>query len=720
MKLTEANAPDIFIPTKKPQLVESADGSRSALVCEGIFSKINARNENNRRYPMTVFRKNLAEGSAFRKRMQARSVLGELEHPESGNTHLERVSHLITDAWIEELTEQKIKDMNLDSTLVKPGTYVLGKYEVLNTPRGGILRALHEANVRVGISSRGRGDVRNVDGVDEVCDDYELDTWDTVYMPSVVEANPSPKVVEQAGGLGSQLPSAAPQEQGGGITGIDSDVTPNNAVPGNWKPEAEEIVRALEDTIAAEQVDIVKMVELLPRGVNLIDQLASLEDEEAIKLKSQALSLIRVLTNKITAIETGKMQPDSGGEVGGGGGGEKKPPKEKEGGEKKEKEKEEKPKKKEKEEKLKKKEEESVEEGTFTDLASSIAKERQGGEATMFKGDIEAELNKAGHEPTDVMVTELANELRAQGMAVDAEKYEHLGEATKEKMDMMVDGSIVSVSAKNLLKRLKEHYEDLDAECPCAVKDFLEKQEDDVLVRICSKGGQGYVVRLLEPSVGESNIFVKYGDVKPAQTESTEKEEEMNLKKMLEELVRKNDELQKQLEAKGEEGVPKIRYEAAKKLIGRLVEKLKDSNKTAAHESKRVAAATKLLHKLVNERKGKEPEKEVTTEGKKDKRPAVTERKETKSEETPAAEEEKKESKEEKKDAPSSLDEALATSAMDVRKERQERLIAAPEKITEDSADRRKRIRGKKPATVVEAKPRPTNVMEALNRKLQG
>ena len=143
--LVETNAPSIFVPTKSPQLVESAVAGKKVWVIEGIFGKVDAKNENNRRYPKPIWERNLSESSPFKKRMKQRSVLGELEHPESGNTHLERVSHLILDAWIDTLTESKIKEMKLEG--VQPGTYVMGRYQVLETPKGSILRALHEANV---------------------------------------------------------------------------------------------------------------------------------------------------------------------------------------------------------------------------------------------------------------------------------------------------------------------------------------------------------------------------------------------------------------------------------------------------------------------------------------------------------------------------------------------------------------------------------------------
>lgn len=604
-KLVETAAPSVFIPTKKPVMAESTirEGVE-VLAVEGIFGKVNARNENNRRYPLSIWEKNLGKGSGFRSRMEARAVLGELEHPESGNTHLERVSHIITDAWVEELDTAKIAEMGLTESEVTPGMYVVGRYEVLNTPRGSILRALHEAGVRVGISSRGRGDIRQVDGIDEVCDDYELDTWDTVYLPSVTEANPRP-MRSEANDLGSQLPSAAGSGQ--------ADVTPTVGVPeGDWKAEAEEIIRALEKAVSGNVDQISDMIEVFPRGINLIDQLAVIDDQEAVKLKAQALTLIRVLTTQIQELEAGKAPSDVGGEP------EKAEPKEAP--------KEEKPKDKEDEDNK----EESVHEGTMKDLAAGVKDNPDYQSKALMKGDVESLLNSAGHEADDVLVSELGNELRAQGFDVDTDKYESIQEATKNEMTNLVDGTIVSVSAKNLLKRFK------DTEECCSkhpeVSAFLEKQEGDLLARVCSKGQDGYVVRLLEPAYGESNIFVKYADVKqPVMESKGKKESSMQIKEVLAEAVKENDKLKKQMESmvpqkryeaakkviedlqtqletvdKGvsDESVPKKRYEAAKELIAGLVERCKQSDKEKIGESKRVGAATKLIHKLVSEMKG--------------------------------------------------------------------------------------------------------------------
>jgi hypothetical protein len=607
--LVETEHPQIFIPTKTPQLVESVGGKKRMIV-EGIFGKLDAKNENNRRYPRKVFEKHLVGESSFKRRLASRSVLGELEHPDSGNTHLERVSHLILDAWIDNLDSKKIQEMGLDPNFVRPGTYVLGKYEILDTPRGQILRALHEAKVSVGVSSRGRGDVRSVDGIDEVCDDFDLDCWDAVYLPSVVEARPGRIVSEKAepkAALGSALPQASADQAAAAAGEPVSTGTPVQ----DWKKEAEEIIRALEDAVTSIEKDLAELVEVLPRGVNLIDQLASVEDPEAVKLKSQALTLIRVLTNKIMQQEAGRKG--------------------------------------EKEQKKKKESSGTVYEGSMKDLASTVASQRKKdtrlSTVPMARGDIEAALNKAGHQPTETMIRELAKELSTQGVTADALKYEDLNEADKAKVQCLPDGAIGQISAKKLMKAFEETREAnaaMDRPCHCEIRKFIENQGDkDVLVRVCSKGVNGYVVRLLEPGFGESNIFVKWDDVNiPKLSEG--KEDSMQVRQMVEALVKENDQLKTQLaelkkvgadkvESGHEDCVPAVRYAAAKKLIAGMIERIKKLQGELVHENKRVRAATKLVHKIVSEKKG-EPAK---VEEKKPEAPAA--KVEEKKPEAPAA-----------------------------------------------------------------------------------
>lgn len=89
--------------------------------------------------------------------------------------HLDRVSHLITKLWME-------------------GDYVYGEAEVISgTDQGKNLTALLEAGVRIGISSRGVGDMEVVnEGMEDekyiVQPGYRFVTFDVVGEPSIEEA----------------------------------------------------------------------------------------------------------------------------------------------------------------------------------------------------------------------------------------------------------------------------------------------------------------------------------------------------------------------------------------------------------------------------------------------------------------------------------------------------------------------------------------------------
>ena len=91
--------------------------------------------------------------------------MGELDHPESSVINLQNVSHNISDMWWD-------------------GDNVMGKIEILPTPNGNILKALVESGITVGVSSRGMGSLKDVGGLMEVQDDFELLCWDFVSTPS--------------------------------------------------------------------------------------------------------------------------------------------------------------------------------------------------------------------------------------------------------------------------------------------------------------------------------------------------------------------------------------------------------------------------------------------------------------------------------------------------------------------------------------------------------
>lgn len=397
--LTEHAHPYLFRRTK--QLSEARKDVGKVLVVEGIFGKVNSRNENNRVYPHSVWQKNLAENSRFVSRLGRRAVLGECEHPESGNTHLQRVSHLITKVWVQELDESNIYG-------VEPATYIMGRAEILPTASGDVLRTLFECNVAVGISSRGRGDVQHVEGVDRVQDNYELDCWDFVTLPSVVEALPRP--VAEAVEPSADLPHEPTlgEEPAETVPEVEPDAATEMAA--DWQASSEEIVRKLESLVGG--ADVAAMVSALPQAINTVDQLSSLDDAEAVKLKAQVTSLMRVLSRRIVELE-GVGTEDTN---------EPKEPKA----------------------------ESIVIEGDYADLAHAVKMERDKDPAArdkmMYKGDVEAALNKAGHKVDDESVSGLADALRSAGEKVDDKTYGESKEVAM-KTDELIEKLVARVSS---------------------------------------------------------------------------------------------------------------------------------------------------------------------------------------------------------------------------------------------------------------------------------
>jgi hypothetical protein len=136
------------------------------LYLEGTFIQAEIRNQNQRVYPLGEITK--AVKMIQEKIKSGYSVLGELDHPEELTINLDRVSHSITDMWMD-------------------GQNGCGKLKIIDsTPMGQIAKGLLEADVKLGVSSRGSGNVSH----DGAVSDYEIVTVDIVAQPSAPEAYP--------------------------------------------------------------------------------------------------------------------------------------------------------------------------------------------------------------------------------------------------------------------------------------------------------------------------------------------------------------------------------------------------------------------------------------------------------------------------------------------------------------------------------------------------
>ena len=146
-------------------LRESEEQNSGRLIVTGVLQRAGAENQNGRVYPKEIL---MREAARYAKtEIAERRALGELDHPDSSVVNLQNASHNITKIWWK-------------------GNDLMGKVEILGTPSGNILKELLKANIKLGISSRGMGSVKQLseDGTMEVQNDFELVCWDFVSNPS--------------------------------------------------------------------------------------------------------------------------------------------------------------------------------------------------------------------------------------------------------------------------------------------------------------------------------------------------------------------------------------------------------------------------------------------------------------------------------------------------------------------------------------------------------
>ena len=146
-------------------LTEETNGNKNIYI-EGIFMQADKQNKNGRLYPLGVMEK---EVQRYQDLIKEKRSLGELGHPPNPTINLNQVSHLIT-------------ELRMD------GNNVVGKAKILGTPMGKIAENFIKEGVRLGVSSRGLGSLKEKNGVNEVQDDFHLATVDIVADPSAPDA----------------------------------------------------------------------------------------------------------------------------------------------------------------------------------------------------------------------------------------------------------------------------------------------------------------------------------------------------------------------------------------------------------------------------------------------------------------------------------------------------------------------------------------------------
>jgi len=154
------------------QINESMAKNNGKVILSGVMQRADATNQNGRQYPQDILKR---EAEKYKQTfIKERRALGELDHPDSQVVNLQNVSHNVIDLWWE-------------------GEDLMGRIEILSTPSGNIAKELLKSGIRLGISSRGMGSVKNIgEGKVEVQDDFEIVCWDLVSNPSTQGAFMSP------------------------------------------------------------------------------------------------------------------------------------------------------------------------------------------------------------------------------------------------------------------------------------------------------------------------------------------------------------------------------------------------------------------------------------------------------------------------------------------------------------------------------------------------
>ena len=154
-----------FMSFDQANLVLESSKDGKDLYMKGIFIQGDVKNQNQRVYPINEI--NQAVHQINERIQKGETVLGELDHPEELSINLDRVSHII-------------ESMNMQ------GSDGYGSLKIIPTPKGQIVRTLLESGAKLGVSSRGSGNVGNDGAVSE----FEIITVDIVAQPSAPDAYP--------------------------------------------------------------------------------------------------------------------------------------------------------------------------------------------------------------------------------------------------------------------------------------------------------------------------------------------------------------------------------------------------------------------------------------------------------------------------------------------------------------------------------------------------
>lgn len=145
---------------------DAPDGTGKTLYMEGICIQGGVKNANERVYPVNEISR--AVDTINEQVREGYTVLGEVDHPDDLKINLDRVSHTIDKMWMD-------------------GPCGYGKLKILPTPMGQLVKTMLDSGVKLGVSSRGSGNVNDHNGH---VSDFEIVTVDVVAQPSAPNAYP--------------------------------------------------------------------------------------------------------------------------------------------------------------------------------------------------------------------------------------------------------------------------------------------------------------------------------------------------------------------------------------------------------------------------------------------------------------------------------------------------------------------------------------------------
>ena len=146
-------------------VTETANDGKD-LFMKGICIQGGVKNANDRVYPVSEISNAVTQIND--QITEGHSVLGEVDHPDDLKVNLDRVSHMVESMWMD-------------------GANGFGKLKILPTPMGQLVKTMLESGVKLGVSSRGSGNVQESSGD---VSEFEIVTVDIVAQPSAPGAYP--------------------------------------------------------------------------------------------------------------------------------------------------------------------------------------------------------------------------------------------------------------------------------------------------------------------------------------------------------------------------------------------------------------------------------------------------------------------------------------------------------------------------------------------------